>query len=289
MDQNLQNITAPGNPELFQKRFNSTWNFLQAVAQSARNPKLVYEESFQSHIKKFNLPVYFEICFQQIAGHLENEIVHSQNIEDVLIENDTLSLNFKLKLFSTFWKCMSDCFHPDIYLAPLSNQFIKLSMLLLSRLLRFVDELGVESKGNPLLQKYLVYCLVDIISLEHLIGAHIKDNVQESIYKIMLQVLWPIVSTQITNHNERLLNRTIEKMKTYLIDLQVEQCVEILQQVTSIPRLYRRTNKALSNQPSNYMVEAVNILEKFNEKNTEVLRGIIISFMQSCVQNITNQ
>lgn len=127
LKENLSNVTAPGNPELFHSRFKHTWNFICHIL-SMNGSKLARVPSILDHIKRFNLPVYFEIRYQQIAGSLEREI----------ISNTTLNGNFKcengvLKVTAAFWKCFEECFHEDIYIEHLTGNFVKLSQLVLSR------------------------------------------------------------------------------------------------------------------------------------------------------------
>lgn len=130
----LPYITAPGNPELFRKRFSSTFQTLQEIAEKCGNVNLIREdETFQEHLKRFNLPVYFEIQYQKIAGAFES---------DFLIDKDKMYapqnyLHAKLKPTIALYVNISRCFEDDVYIDQLADQFIKLSLMLLSRYLKW--------------------------------------------------------------------------------------------------------------------------------------------------------
>lgn len=134
LQDNLPTITAPGNPDVFQKRFKETWKFFTAVAQKCNNLDLLRsDKTFQEHIKRFNLPVYFEIRFQQIATKLEEEIVTCKTIYGGNSEG------FKIKITAEILKAVKRCFDNDTFLVLLAGQFLKLSMLILSRYLTWLD------------------------------------------------------------------------------------------------------------------------------------------------------
>lgn len=133
----LPNVTAPGNPDLFQKRFKQTWEFFTRIAVKCNNMQLLKNDcTFQDHIKRFNLPVYFEIRFQQIVTKLEEEFL----VNPFVTENSSQQENgFNLKITSEIWKSINRCFSADVFLELLSDQFLKLSMLILTRYLTWLD------------------------------------------------------------------------------------------------------------------------------------------------------
>lgn len=134
LQENLPTITAPGNPDVFQKRFKETWHFFTQIAEKCNNLQLLQtDKTFQEHIKRFNLPVYFEIRFQQIATKLEEEILCSK-----LVYEDS-SEGFKIKITADIWKAIKKCFDSDTFLVLLSGHFLKLSMLILSRYFTWLD------------------------------------------------------------------------------------------------------------------------------------------------------
>uniref|UniRef100_A0A6P7GIF1 Conserved oligomeric Golgi complex subunit 2-like n=1 Tax=Diabrotica virgifera virgifera TaxID=50390 RepID=A0A6P7GIF1_DIAVI len=132
----LPHITAPGNPEQFQKRYKSTYEVLLIISKKCKNEDLItQDESFTEHLKRFNLPVYLEIRYQKIASDFESALDVEVN-EFYAAKNE---ISCKLKPTLALWIAVSQCFDKDIYLDQLADQFIRLSMLLLSRYLKWSE------------------------------------------------------------------------------------------------------------------------------------------------------
>lgn len=280
LQDNLPHITAPGNPELFQKRFQDTWEFLTTIAGKV-DPSLIYEESFQEHMKRFNLPVYFEIRFQQISASFETDII--ENSFQTTNEHGFL----KLKVSVACWRSIQHCFHPEVFLAHLSDQFIKLSLLLLSRYLYYVDA-AIKNEQQPMKEEYIVHLILDMGNLKKLLGLQREGDVSRSIYKIVPKDLWIFIE-QIIKSNDKLLDTASEKLTNYLIDYKVEQSATLLQQISAIPRLYRRTNKFAPTEESNYIRNVVLPLENFHKNNQALLTSNIDNIMDRCVNKISQQ
>ncbi|KAL3290393.1 hypothetical protein HHI36_023734 [Cryptolaemus montrouzieri] len=95
----LPHITAPGNPELFQKRFVSTWNLVIDIAKKCGNENFIKTQpSIREHIRRFNLPVYFEIRFQQIASQFESDLMIEPDQSSILIGQNDFGFQLKITL-----------------------------------------------------------------------------------------------------------------------------------------------------------------------------------------------
>lgn len=281
LQENLSHVTAPGNPELFQRRFQDTWQFLYTIASKV-DPSLIYEASFQDHMKRFNLPVYFEIRFQQISASFETDII--ENSQEVASEDSFL----KLKISVAFWRSLNHCFHAEVFLSHLADQFIKLSQLLLSRFLFYVDSVIQNKSEAASSEEFIVNLMVDVESLRKSLGLSKINDIPNSVYKIIPRDLWKFIE-KIIKINDNKLRVTHQKLKDYLISYKVEQSLLLLQQIFDIPRLYRRTNKFAPTTESNYIREVVSPLEKFDRKNQKLLQSNLNDIMDNCVHKIGKQ
>lgn len=72
LEVHMSSIFAPGNPELFYSRYNDSLDFIKNLEKYFETEEGV--EQFHSHSQyknfqqKWNLPIYFQIRFQEIAG-----------------------------------------------------------------------------------------------------------------------------------------------------------------------------------------------------------------------------
>lgn len=284
----LPYITAPGNPELFQKRFKQTWNFLSQISQKCGDKDIIYTNaSFQNHIKRFNLPVYFEIRFQQIAGAFESETIIKPNYQEQIGSN---SINCALKVTFALYKALLRTFDTAVFIDNISDQFLRLSMLLLSRYLRWFDsaiqECNINSDSLDSFENFIINSITDLNIVNNLIGTSI--GLEHTIYKVMPQNTKTIlVKTQEINSN--IVSQMIRKLQDKLITLKSNESFTHLQNVAAIPRLYRRTNRSAPKEASHYMVEAIDPISKFHNKHQTMMRHELQIILDTIISNITKQ
>lgn len=72
LEVNLASIFAPGNPQLFYRRYSESMDFVRKLEEhcaTQESVKLLHETpEYKSFLRRWNLPVYFQIRFQEIAG-----------------------------------------------------------------------------------------------------------------------------------------------------------------------------------------------------------------------------
>lgn len=72
LEVNLASMFAPGNPKIFYTRYSESMQFIKKLEERCSDPetvKLLRETiEYRSFQKRWNLPVYFQIRFQEIAG-----------------------------------------------------------------------------------------------------------------------------------------------------------------------------------------------------------------------------
>ncbi|KAH1023656.1 hypothetical protein HUJ04_012820 [Dendroctonus ponderosae] len=265
----LPHITAPGNPELFQKRFTSTYNLLMYIAAKADNKDLVrLDESFQAHLKRFNLPVYFEIKFQQIAGKFESDTLH------FTLDNITADLSrhsFKLKLTEIMWNAIVCCFQEDTYIDQLADQFIRLSMLLLSRyaehIMKLLNHIIASAAFKDTIDVFIISVLIDLNMADSLLALKCERSVdvEKTTFAIVNKGMWKVL-IRVFKANGQVISHVRNAYANHLTNLKVNACVSQLQSVTAIPRLYRRTNRSPPKEASAYMMEALQPILKFSNQ-----------------------
>ncbi|CAG9759632.1 unnamed protein product [Ceutorhynchus assimilis] len=287
----LPHITAPGNPELFQKRFTHTYSLLKYIAEKANNEKLIKDDSFQSHLKRFNLPVYFEIKFQQIAGNFEGDTINITFNQIAANKND---LGFKLKPSEILWNSLTTCFNEDVYIDHLANHFVRLSMMLLCRYIKLLEKLLEDIVASDTskedVSNFIVDILIDLSILESLIApsGFSTVNVGNTIFAIVNSNMWNVI-LKMFELNAKLILNIRNKFKNHIITSIITECISQLQNVTAIPRLYRRTNRSPPKEASSYMVEAVKPVLGFKSQFKGYLDNQFNDIVNSIILSITNQ
>ncbi|XP_066259923.1 conserved oligomeric Golgi complex subunit 2 isoform X2 [Euwallacea similis] len=269
--ENLPHITAPGNPDLFQKRFKSTYSLLRYIAVKAGDEKLIKKnKEFQDHLKRFNLAVYFEIKFQQISGKFESEII------DLTLDNISTATNtqgFNLKPSAVLYQALQSCFDKDVYIDQLADQFIKLAMMLLSRYLRTMENLLKDVSSSTNLDKdeidlFFFNVITDFSIVKSLVAPNCENGAQME--NTIFAIIESDMRTEMQNVfdvNEEIISSSHKAFSDYFATSKITECISQLQNVTAIPRLYRRTNRHPPKEASSYVVEAVKpitvLIDKF--------------------------
>ncbi|KAK9889171.1 hypothetical protein WA026_004452 [Henosepilachna vigintioctopunctata] len=281
----LPHITAPGNPELFQKRFVSTWNFLAEIAKKCNNINLVKTHpSFQDHIKRFNLAVYFEIRFQQIASQFETDLAIKPDDTSIFIgDND---FGFKLKITLDLYVALKKCFDGSVFINQLADHFMKFSMFLLSRYIMWFN-IALEQKSSDInLEKFIMNSLVDIKIILDLLGNKENLGSSKNIYAIFPKRMESVIS-KVFDNNHRILTEFSIKLSKRFVSAYLSKCSEQLQNVTAIPRLFRRTNRNPPREPSTYIVESVKPIWQFYEKNMDTDEDIVKYLLNEVILGIS--
>lgn len=137
IEEKLAYIFNPGNPEIFYERYSLSMDFVrrfeQQCSSQASVKRLRVHPSYTSFNNKWNLPVYFQLRYKEIAGRLENTISEG-------LEAAPAGSSFHLQVSEVLWSSLLRCWSYKVYLSPLAHRFWKLTLQLYSRYAKFLDE-----------------------------------------------------------------------------------------------------------------------------------------------------
>jgi len=130
----LGHIHSAGNPTEFFNNYTTVCEkflgeFELHFLSEESLARLRGHESYTEFIAAWNLPLYFQIRFQEVAGPFELE-VSSNELAKV---DPGVSWGFLLKATTEARQAIVKCFQPDIFLRPLAARFLKLSLQVVSR------------------------------------------------------------------------------------------------------------------------------------------------------------
>lgn len=144
----VNNLFSPGNPDAFHANFTVTLSFLSRLeglcTSQASVERLRNHKSHVNFLSKWNLTVYFQIRFQEIAGTFETSLLEGWKYSD---DKDAQG---KLKGTSVMLACLNVCWVHSVYLDPLLPKFWKMTLQLLSRYSQWMEELrsALELDGS---------------------------------------------------------------------------------------------------------------------------------------------
>lgn len=291
LETNLSSIFAPGNPESFYQKYKTTIEFLEKIENVLIDEELIVKFRETNEYKKFqirwNLPVYFQIRFQEIGGQLEtacNKVINKQIINN--------SNELKFVTFNTVISCITKCWQDGVFLPQLFNRFWKLTLQCISRITNWIDE--------ALKQENWILTETSLTKVDFFVLIYTDVLILLKKFPQILNLAVENCPSYFSEHKsilEKCLNDSrnglLEKLKI------IEKCVlkELIQssigyikQVGDIPRLFRKTNKETPNKPCTYLENLLEPSQTFyNRYKIQIGDEQIILFLEEVFSSLTIQ
>ncbi|KAF6736933.1 Conserved oligomeric Golgi complex subunit 2 [Oryzias melastigma] len=302
IEERLAYIFNPGNPDIFFERYSVTIEFVRRFerqcSSQASVKRLRVHPSYTSFHNKWNLPVYFQLRYKEIAGRLENSISDG-------LEAASAGSTYHLQVSEVLWSCLLKCWADKVYLPPLTHRFWKLTLQLFSRYAQFLDEVltktpptegpkepvrplpssasstssrtsmddGGSESGSPasLSTKQLVHIAADVQKLQDQIP-QLSEMVRQRLEAIGFKN-FSVVEDALAD-SKSCLSSSIPSLNTRMTQHLTERCCRFLKSASEVPRLYRRTNKDMPVRASAYMDNALRPLHQLLTDSTGLVTPV---------------
>uniref|UniRef100_A0A3P8SAX8 Conserved oligomeric Golgi complex subunit 2 n=1 Tax=Amphiprion percula TaxID=161767 RepID=A0A3P8SAX8_AMPPE len=150
IEERLAYLFNPGNPDIFYERYSVSMEFVRKFerqcSSQASVKRLRVHPSYTSFHNKWNLPVYFQLRYKEIAGRLENAISDG-------LEAAPAGSAYHLQVSEVLWFCLERCWSDKVYLSPLAHRFWKLTLQLYSRYAKFLDEVLTKTQSPEVVKE----------------------------------------------------------------------------------------------------------------------------------------
>lgn len=303
VEQRVPSLFNPGNPDAFYERYTVSMDFVRKFERQcgsqASVKRLRAHPCYQSFHNKWNLPVYFQLRFKEIAGSLENAISDG-------LEAAPAGSSYHLQVTEVLWSCVCRCWADQVYLPPLAHRFWKLTLQLISRYATFLTEVltkspppetskdlvrplpssasstssrtsqdaDSETGGHTVLStKKLVFIAADVDKLQGQIP-DISEMIMAKLESIGFKN-FAVVSEALQDSSASL-SSCIPTLNSRMTQHLTERSVRFLKNSSEVPRLYRRTNKEVPTRASAYMDNALQPLHQLVTDSKNVVKDSII-------------
>ncbi|XP_072912679.1 conserved oligomeric Golgi complex subunit 2 [Hemitrygon akajei] len=323
LEEKLPSLFNPGDPDTFHEKYTITMEFIRKFewqcASQASVKRLRSHSAYQSFHGKWNLSVYYQIRFKEIAGNLEASL--SEGLKEAPDGSE-----FRLQVTCILWQNLMKCWDDRVYLPPLAHRFWKMTLQLLARYVKWVDELktassdkdlthhGIKplstfsnnvsssSNGNgeelgsgqaadvktvpPLSVNQLVYLVADLDKVEEQLPG-LLDLINPRLEKIGFQN-FSLISEALADSQTSVKN-TIPALSDKIVEEVSEACFSYLKNASEVPRLYRRTNKEVPTKASLYVENALKPLYNLQSQYKSVVKANRIQEWLSCALRISTE
>ncbi|XP_003893831.2 conserved oligomeric Golgi complex subunit 2 isoform X1 [Papio anubis] len=308
LEEKLPSLFNPGNPDAFHEKYTITMDFVRRFERQcgsqASVKRLRAHPAYHSFNNKWNLPVYFQIRFREIAGSLE------ATLTDVL-EDAPAESPYCLLASHRTWNSLRRCWSDEMFLPLLVHRLWRFTLQILARYSVFVSELSLRPISNespkeikkPLVtgskepsitqgntedqgsgpsetkpvvsisRTQLVYVVADL------------DKLQEQLPEL-LEIIKPKLEmigfknfssiTAALEDSQSSLSACVPSLSSKIIQDLSDSCFSFLKSALEVPRLYRRTNKEVPTTASSYVDSALKPLFQLQNGHKDKLKQAII-------------
>ncbi|ALC47493.1 ldlCp [Drosophila busckii] len=300
LELHMNSIFAPGNSEVFYIKYKCTRDFLGKIEELLTSSGEQAVASYRQHKQtksfeaRWNLPVYFQICFQDIAGSFEAQL-------EPLLKEDTLMAKaaedaYHLAPFNAAKNALLRCWAEGVYLPEVFAKFYKLNVQIILRLSRWITDAISASQANNsnsfpkayTRQKLLITLHVDTRKLEAYLPTLQQLVMQAAPKTSNMQLFNDVMKNSMAALADNLSNQLLNIQQT-LKELLISECgMDNVRQVNDLPRLYRKTNREVPTRCSSYVDQMLKPLKTFAAQHEAQLGSLVVQQILSDVcSNIT--
>ncbi|XP_039097176.1 conserved oligomeric Golgi complex subunit 2 isoform X2 [Hyaena hyaena] len=307
LEEKLPSLFNPGNPDAFHKKYTVSMDFVRAFEQQcgtqASVRRLRAHPAYHSFNNKWNLPVYFQIRFREIAGSLEEALTDE-------LEKAPAGSAFCLLASHRTWSSLQRCWSDEMFLPVLVHRLWRLTLQILARYSVFVRELllrpisnesakdikrplgttskdpsvtqgnGEDQGGGPSETKsvasisstHLVYVVADLDRLQEQLP-ELLETIKPKLEMIGFKNFSSISALEDSRTS---LCACVPALSDRIIQDLSESCFSYLKSALEVPRLYRRTNKEVPTAASSYVDSALKPFRQLQSGHRDKLRPAII-------------
>ncbi|XP_057592176.1 conserved oligomeric Golgi complex subunit 2 isoform X1 [Hippopotamus amphibius kiboko] len=308
LEEKLPSLFNPGNPDAFHQKYTISMDFVRTFERQcgsqASVKRLRAHPAYHSFNNKWNLPVYFQIRFREIAGSLEAALT------DVL-EDAPAGSSYCLLASHRTWSSLQRCWSDQMFLPLLAHRLWRLTLQILARYSVFVKELLLrpisnesakdikkplvtgskdlsvtqgtcEGQGStlsetkpivPVSSTQLVYMVSDLHRLQEQLPellATIKPKLEVIGFKNFSSISAALEDSRLS------LSACVPALSDRITQDLSESCFSHLKSALEVPRLYRRTNKEVPTTASSYVDSALKPLYQLQSGHKDKVRQAMI-------------
>lgn len=267
-------VFSPGIPDVFHRSVLAGGRIYNAVESAITDNKHRDElrkcKSTSDFWRHWNLPVYFQLRFQEITSRFDQHLhegpvsLASSSAKEELSGGSRLLRTDMYEAIPTasLVACLRRCWAEDVFLLSLTHRFLRLSLQLLARYSTWVRTgLAGEWTGSDAVPKGAARVFYDITVLQKRIPAELSS---------VLRLRASSLSPDILDKVDAAFLEAVETYSSLLPDLSLSisdslarTCVENLQPLRGILATYRMSSKQAPTTHSSFVPKILRPLKNF--------------------------
>ena len=275
------NAFSPGIPKVFIKNYSAAMDFLSKLENKAATAASLNNFRASKHLevfmKRWNLPVYYSLRFQEFAGDVDDELNKPG------LDTSLASDGFLLTSTTQTWRTMSRCMADDVYVPALADKFIRLMAQVLARYKSWVNngiealaiQQNTESTGESTVAlganksnwgataggEELILVRLDVERLCERVSTAGVESVKAGTKSLGEEASEVAASCILEGVKD--VEALVPKLSEFIIKVFVDRCVEALKQLKGITATFRMTNKPMPTRHSHFVPMILAPLQAF--------------------------
>uniref|UniRef100_A0A8C2MFE4 Conserved oligomeric Golgi complex subunit 2 n=1 Tax=Cricetulus griseus TaxID=10029 RepID=A0A8C2MFE4_CRIGR len=281
LEEKLPSLFNPGDPDAFHEKYTVSMDFVQRFERQcgsqASVKRLRAHPAYHSFSNKWNLPVYFQIRFREVAGSLEASLTDG-------LEDAPDGSPYCLLASHRTWSSLEKCWSNEMFLPLLAHRLWRLTLQILARFSVFVHEISARPISNESTKEtkkplagskdpsedqgshpsevqaasisstQLVYVVSDLDRLQEWLP-ELLEIVKPKLEMIGFKNFSSISAAM--EDSQSSLSAHVPALSSRIVQDLSESCFSYLKSALEVPRLYRRTNKEVPSAASSYVDSAL--------------------------------
>ncbi|XP_048223530.1 conserved oligomeric Golgi complex subunit 2 [Perognathus longimembris pacificus] len=308
LEEKLPSLFNPGDPDVFHEKYTISMGFVRGFEQQcgsqASVKRLRAHPAYCSFSNKWNLPVYFQIRFREVAGSLEAAFA------DGLADAPAGSPYCLLASHRT-WSSLRKCWSDKMFLPLLAHRLWRLTLQILARFSVFIKELSLRPISNEIAKEVKKPSVIgskdpstaqgtgedqgggpsearplgSISSMQLVYVAADLHRLQEQLPEL-LEIIKPKLEmigfdnfssiSAALEDSQSALSACMPAVSSKIVQDLSESCFSCLKSAQEVPRLYRRTNKEVPAAASSYVDSALRPLHQLQSAHKDRLRPAVM-------------
>lgn len=314
LEEKLPSLFNPGDPDAFHQKYTVSMDFVRRFERQcgsqASVKRLRAHPAYLSFSNKWNLPVYFQIRFREVAGSLEASLTDG-------LEDAPAGSPYCLLASHRTWISLSKCWSDEMFLPLLAHRLWRLTLQILARFSVFVSELSVRPISNesaketkkplagskdppddhgshpseagavPISSTQLVYVVSDLGRLQE----WLPDLLETVRLKLEMVGFKNFSSISAALEDSRsALSAHVPALSSRIVQDLSESCFSYLKSALEVPRLYRRTNKEVPSTASSYVDSALKPLYQLQSGHGDKVQPAVMQrWLQEALSDSTHK
>lgn len=294
LEESLPGVFSPGIPAVFHGNYQAGMRLLDSLESQCSSTAQVEQfrqcAAYEAFMKKWSLPVFFSLQFQDIAGGLESQLAQPTLDQSPNPEASGGQPAFALIVTAAVWKGLQQTIADDSFLPQLADRFLRLAMQLLARYAAWVQQgmqqrcqfqqgtatsaapvgggqqaeqahQGTSGWAKSVTPEQLAALLHDVMKL----GAAVMDTFVPAVFQKVQGLIQEASEAVVMafQASAQQLQQAGSSVLAALAGTITEQCVVVLKQLRGIVATFRMTKRSQPERPSHYVSAILSPLQAF--------------------------